>query len=135
MEVSMDPLNAPDHAADVDADGHEPVELQPPGGRSRAETAAIARIYPPVTEDAPSKRSSFRFPISTLMLLTLAIAIGLSGHSWFSPQVFAGVLGIIANIVVFTFEWHQVDDPRLRTIMFMVCIASGVAIGIALLDK
>lgn len=66
------------------------------------------------------------------MLVTLAIAFGLSGNSWYSPRAFAGIMAVIANLLIFWIEFNEVDHPLVRSIAAAFAVACAVAIVVAL---
>lgn len=107
--------------------------LRPASGLSPSQRELIAKTYEPVTDQTETKPSGFRFSIGGLLLITAAIAIGLSGSNWTSPRIFAGIMAILANLVVFTIELHGVDEPRIKWIAAVFCIACAAAIVTALL--
>ena len=108
------------------------LSLRPPQGRSPAEQERIAKIYPPVNEEETTPQSSFRFPIRSLLMFAAAVAVGLGGSNFISAKMFAGLLAIAANLVVFGMEFKQVDEPWMRSVMIWLCVACGVAIFMAL---
>ena len=105
--------------------------MAPPSGLSPSQREAYSKTYPPVAHDEPTEKP-FRFPIRSLLLLTLAIAIGLSGRTWVSAKIFAGILLVVANIVAFGVEIHRVDEPVVRSFVLWICVASAVALTVAL---
>jgi hypothetical protein len=109
------------------------VVLRPPSGRSPEEREALSKNYEHVSELPKPEPNRIRFSISGLLIITFAVALGLSGRSWSSPAMFAGLIGIVANIVYFSIELNEVDEPKAKLIAAALCIASGVAIVVALL--
>lgn len=110
------------------------LRLAQPRGRSPAQRELYAKSHPPVSPtETPSSRP-FQFPIWSLLLLTLAVAIGMAGRTWISAKVFAGLLAVIANIVIFWFELNQVEDRQTRFITICLCVALGIAITVALVS-
>jgi hypothetical protein len=118
--------------AGVDVGADAELVLMPPSGRSLAERESYAKTFPPVTDAALSEPRRFQFPISTLMLVSLAIAVGLAGRTWVPAKVFAGLLAVVANILVFSCEINDVDNPFLRRSVILTCVACGIAICVAL---
>ena len=106
--------------------------LGPTRGRSPAERELIAKTYPPVDDVGPAERRRFQFPIWSLMLLTLAVAIGLAGSTWVPAKVFAGVMALIANFVILRSEVTDVENPLFRHTTILLCVACGVAMCVAL---
>ena len=122
----------PNRLSDDGATEDQILALAPPRGRSPAERELLAKTYPPVAEIATSTSRSFQFPIRSLLLLTLAVAIGMGGRTWVPAKVFAGILALIANVVIFGFELNRVEDRHARFITIWMCVACGIAVTIAL---
>lgn len=88
----------------------EEVRLAAPDGLSEFERAL--RSTPLPTKKLPKpERERFRFSLMTMMLLVLFAAVGLSGHSWMSPPVFAGAVGLV---VLFCLVWRVYLPPKSR---------------------
>jgi len=86
-----------------------------------------------LAEEPKLTRQTIRFPLHALFFLTLATAVGLSGHQLMPASVFAGSLAILANVVVFGVEFGEVDDPRWKLLAACICLSCGMAILVALL--
>ena len=122
-----------DFTSDEDPETENDLVLAPPRGRSPSERERIAKNYPPVTDEKVPTRQSTQFPMRSLFLLTLAVAIGMAGRNFVSAKIFAGVLAVIVNFLVFGVEWKLIEDPWVQAVTTWLCVVCGVAVVIALL--
>ena len=99
-----------------------------------ADDSLVDEAVGAAVEEADGEEVSawLQFPVSSLFLLTAAVAIGFAGHRVLHPKLFAGMLAIVANIVVFGCEYHEIDDPRAKLCSVLVCAACAAAIVVAL---
>lgn len=109
----------------------EDVVLRPSSGLSPSQRELRSKVYPPVGEQDTAEQP-LQYPLKGLLLLTLAVAIGFAGHQWVSAKIFAGLLGIVANILVFSSELSPTEEKSANAIGMFVCVALGAALIVAL---
>ena len=133
MTIVVDPVESPETKPVESDDAAESDELamRPPSGLSPSARELKSKVYPPVTDQEP-ENPRLQYPISGLMLLTLAVAIGFAGHQYLSAKVFAGVLAIIANIFLYTSDFYWNEDPKVTALGTLICVALCAALVVAL---
>lgn len=68
------------------------------------------------------------------MMLTLAVAVGIGGRNWIPAKTFAGILTVVATIIIFRVELHELDDTRINPITIGLFVACCSAILVALMS-
>lgn len=92
-----------------------------------------ADVFRSPAKNAALRPNAIRFPILPPLLLPLAAALDLAGHQWVPVTVFADLLAILTNLILFSIEFGEIDEPRWKSLGACLCVPCGLAIIAALL--
>lgn len=114
---------------------HGQFRLAPPDGLSESERSERSRIYTaPAEEEKPVDKRA-QFGISTLLALTLFVALGLAGRSSLSPSAYAAVTGLVALLALIWLSRNPPESPFVRFVLGSFSLTYIIASGVAMLVR
>jgi len=116
------------------ADDDEQFTLTPADGLSEAERIHRSRTYPPVSVPESPRRAG-QFTVAGLLAVTFFVALGLSGQSWVSAQVYAGVMGLLALLALIWAATRPAESAASRLVWWGITVAYFSAVVAALVRQ